>query len=1304
MRVSFSPQRFRWVQSSRFLIVLLLAFSGEVQAQVTRLSFRPVDAAYSRSLNKIIAISDQPDQLHIYDVASGSDRIVALQGSPFRLTLSPDQKHAAVTIPDSINYINLETATVEKLFLNVAKQTEPVLVSDDYIWTFTSNYDDLMALEINGSNGYGSIQAGFKDGVYVPQQNAIYFTTTGNTGSLMRYSLSGPNVTSTTSQPSFYAAAFQVCGPFVASADGSRIVTGCGAVYQSSDKADQDMKYLGTLEGIETSTSAAVSQGLNRIAAIPTPYGDPINPVVDNQVHLFDGTTFAPVGVFFTTSFLANNLSYVAHGRWVFFDDSSSFLLVITQADAKASLLQDFALERIDLKKGQSCQAQFGNDGSLSVRGAGSLVTVPILSSTDCVFTATSNASWITIASGGYGSGDTSLELLVRPNLSSSARTGTVSLGSETLTVTQNGPESTPSLNHPLSVRIVAAEYDKVLDRIVMVSDRPSELHLYDPVTQADGIVALDSTPLSVSVRPDGLFAAVGHKGHISLVDLSSMQVTKTIPVDFDCAGIVLASNGYAYVFPVFSGTNTVIAIRLSDGNLTDTTITSPSSFAHLQPSLPYIYTGRYSFDKLDISSGVAYAAEENFYSQGFGGNFWFSEDGRRIIDASASALLTSDNNATDLSPNGNLSGAGGVDWAADSQIRQQTAVLTSVNISRNALLQIYADDGLALQRQTELPGFTTSAGPYLSQGRYVFWNRDATKLFAITQAEDRAGLLSPFALQIVNMPESLPLCTYSVDPTELFVPPTSSVWSFNVQSACNWQVNIPIQFREFLSSNSGSGSPNGNGGFSIYSNEGEARDAYLTVGTATLVVHQAPATCSYSISPFHLSFNQAGGSEAVTLQTGAGCSWSIQNPATWVHLREKLSGTGTTVIHVSVDPEASLTGNQSAYLNVAGQQLIVDQNRIPVSSALNFVPVTPCRVTDTRLPDGPFGGPFLPALTDRAFVIAPSPCNIPYGAVAYSLNITVVPHGTLGFLTAWPSGQTRPFVSTLNSMDGRVKANAAIVGAGVNQAISLYATNDTDVVLDINGYFVDATTGKGLEFFPVTPCRVADTRLSTGPFGGPSLVGEATREFAPPQSSCNLDSAAGAYSLNFTAVPGAGPLGYLAAWPSEEDKPFVSTLNASSQVTANAALVPAGADGGIDVYVTNSSNLVVDTNGYFAAPGAGGLHFYTVPPCRVLDTRISGDYAPFTGVQAVAIAGMCNLPAQASAAVFNITVIPVNTLGYLTLWPQGEVQPFVSTLNSMDGAVTSNMAIVPLQNGAIDAFTTEATHLVLDVTGYFAP
>ena len=80
-----------------------------------------------------------------------------------------------------------------------------------------------------------------------------------------------------------------------------------------------------------------------------------------------------------------------------------------------------------------------------------------------------------------------------------------------------------------------------------------------------------------------------------------------------------------------------------------------------------------------------------------------------------------------------------------------------------------------------------------------------------------------------------------------------------------------------------------------------------------------------------------------------------------------------------------------------------------------------------------PLGGPLLTGGTSRAFPVPSSSCSIPATAQAYSMNATVVPPTPLGFLTLWGSG-TMPLASTLNSLDGSIVANAALVPAGAER------------------------------------------------------------------------------------------------------------------------------------------------------------------------------------------------------------------------------------------------------------------------------
>jgi hypothetical protein len=220
--------------------------------------------------------------------------------------------------------------------------------------------------------------------------------------------------------------------------------------------------------------------------------------------------------------------------------------------------------------------------------------------------------------------------------------------------------------------------------------------------------------------------------------------------------------------------------------------------------------------------------------------------------------------------------------------------------------------------------------------------------------------------------------------------------------------------------------------------------------------------------------------------------------------------------------------------------------------TAILYKPITPCRLLDTRSGQPLQGG------VPLTFTVQ-GVCGIPAGVAAYSLNVTVVPHGTLNYLTVWPDGQTRPVVSTMNSYDGRIKANAAIVPSGSGK-IDLYATDTTDVILDISGYFATSSDSP-LAYYSVTPCRIADTR------GGQYLHGQQTEDFGI-QGVCGIPDSALAFSLNLTAIPRTRSLNYLTAWPKGESQPATSTLNApTGTITANAAIVQSGLGGDISVF-----------------------------------------------------------------------------------------------------------------------------------------
>jgi sugar lactone lactonase YvrE len=474
---------------------------------------------------------------------------------------------------------------------------------------------------------------------------------------------------------------------------------------------------------------------------------------------------------------------------------------------------------------------------------------------------------------------------------------------------------------------------------------------------------------------------------------------------------------------------------------------------------------------------------------------------------------------------------------------------------------------------------------------------------------------------------------------------------------------------------------------------------ADATVIDATTVIG-----CSITLNPPSATFLSTGGVGNVNVTAGSTCPWTAVGNGSWLTVTSQTNTPGNGIFNYTVAPNPNPIP-RSDYISVGNAKFPVTQQAAVV--AMRFVPVTPCRIADTRNAVGPFGGPALGSGSSRDFVVPSSSCGIPANALAYSLNLTVVPLGPLGYLSVWPAGLPQPGVSTLNSLDGRIKANAAIVPVGQNGAFSAIASDPTHLIVDINGYFVAANGSQDLAFYPITPCRLADTRGVTGVFGGPSLVAGVGRSF-PVSGSCGIPASAQAYVFNMTVAP-AGPLGFLTAWPTGSSQPGSSTLNApTGTVTSNMAIIPAGNGGAISVLATNATDLIIDVSGYFAPPGVGSLDFYTATPCRILDTRNSiGPYGgPIMGAGEsrsfnVPASG-CGIPMTAKAFSLNATVVPPTPLGFLTLWGSGS-QPGVSTLNSLDGTIVSNAAIVPAgTNGVVTAYTSNATHLILDISGYF--
>ncbi len=164
----------------------------------------------------------------------------------------------------------------------------------------------------------------------------------------------------------------------------------------------------------------------------------------------------------------------------------------------------------------------------------------------------------------------------------------------------------------------------------------------------------------------------------------------------------------------------------------------------------------------------------------------------------------------------------------------------------------------------------------------------------------------------------------------------------------------------------------------------------------------------------------------------------------------------------------------------------------------------------------------------------------------------------------------------------------------------------------------------------------------------------------------------------------------------------------AAASPTVLTATTPAHAAGAVDVVVTNPS-LPPATRPSGFTYGATG--FFSVPPCRVVDTRnangpVGGPALAANGERTFAVTGTCGIPATAGAVSVNLTVTQPSAAGDLRLYPGGTLLPLVSSLNYAAGRTRANSATLPLGPGGTIAVrcvqASGTAHFVLDVNGYY--
>jgi chitinase len=323
--------------------------------KIAALAYRPVDAEYSRSLERIVMVSASPAALHIYDPVGGTDQSVTLNLAPQCVSVSPDGKFAAVGHNAWISYVDLTTATLVRTVAVTADVGDVVIGNPMTVSAKTTRFayafprvDQWVTIHtvdlttgVETLAGSSAIYAGTRAKLQFGSLN-IFGTTNGISPASLEKYLIGASGTATYGSRVFSAGGSNLW----VTDDGVSILFADGSRYRTTD-----MSVGGALPDttcvLSADAPASPSTAAGKVLVVPDGvcYAYPPNPANDDTVLRVYDTAYLNLQQ--TTAlprFGLGSASYAAHGRYAYFGGGGAKQFAVVQADPSSSLLNDFGI------------------------------------------------------------------------------------------------------------------------------------------------------------------------------------------------------------------------------------------------------------------------------------------------------------------------------------------------------------------------------------------------------------------------------------------------------------------------------------------------------------------------------------------------------------------------------------------------------------------------------------------------------------------------------------------------------------------------------------------------------------------------------------------------------------------------------------------------------------------------------------------------------------------------------------------------------------------------------------------------
>jgi hypothetical protein len=472
-----------------------------------------------------------------------------------------------------------------------------------------------------------------------------------------------------------------------------------------------------------------------------------------------------------------------------------------------------------------------------------------------------------------------------------------------------------------------------------------------------------------------------------------------------------------------------------------------------------------------------------------------------------------------------------------------------------------------------------------------------------------------------------------------------------------------------------------------------------------------APAPTITTVAP---SLGSALGGTTVTITgtnfTGASAATFGGTAVTSLTVISAAQVRVTTPAHAAGTVDVAVTTPGGTTTKTAGYTYVV-----PLPTVASVAPTsgstlggTAATITGTNLTGATavsFGGTAATAFT----VVSPTQITATTPAhAAGAVNVVVTTPGGNGTKTGgFTYVSVVPTISAIEPAAGPTVGGTSLMITGTNltgaTAVTFGGTAATSFTVDSATTIAVTAPSHAAGAVDVAVTTPDGTATSTGGFT--YVVPAPTIADLSPDSGTNLGGTS--VTINGTDLTGATAVtfGGTAATSFTVDSPATIT-----------ATTPVHASGAVDVAVTTPGGTGTSTGGYrYFAEGPSELRFYTITPCRVVDTRGQPD-GEFAGPMLAAspaervfpLVPACGVPADAKVVSANVTVTGGSAAGSLRFHASDSTLPVSTTISFAGGKTRANNTLLLLSAGdepgriTVRNDATSEVHVIIDVNGYF--